>query len=84
MTVRQPSIFLRGLILGAQGVFYNMFCTSSFTLRRYIVSADGNILASFVLPPFPESVPPFRRLSRGRSSQNLVSAISNQPPCKFS
>ncbi|KAI0801802.1 AOX, alternative oxidase mitochondrial precursor [Irpex lacteus] len=28
MTVRQPSIFLRGLILGAQGVFYNMFFLS--------------------------------------------------------
>ncbi|KAI0699106.1 alternative oxidase [Cytidiella melzeri] len=25
MTIRQPSIWLRGLVLGAQGVFYNMF-----------------------------------------------------------
>ena len=27
MTLRQPSILLRGLVLGAQGVFYNLFCT---------------------------------------------------------
>ena len=26
MTLRQPSILLRALILGAQGVFYNLFC----------------------------------------------------------
>jgi len=26
MHLRRPSIFLRGLILGAQGVFYNLFC----------------------------------------------------------
>lgn len=28
MTIRKPSIFVRGMILGAQGVFYNLFCTS--------------------------------------------------------
>jgi hypothetical protein len=28
MTLRQPSILLRALVLGAQGVFYNLFCTS--------------------------------------------------------
>ncbi len=26
MTIRQPSIFLRAMVLGAQGVFYNLFC----------------------------------------------------------
>ena len=26
MTLRQPSILLRVLVLGAQGVFYNLFC----------------------------------------------------------
>jgi hypothetical protein len=26
MTLRQPSLFFRALVLGAQGVFYNLFC----------------------------------------------------------
>jgi len=26
MTLRRPSIFLRAMVLGAQGVFYNLFC----------------------------------------------------------
>lgn len=26
MTIRQPSWFFRALILGAQGVYYNLFC----------------------------------------------------------
>ena len=28
MTLRDPGIALRALILAAQGVFYNIFCTS--------------------------------------------------------
>ena len=27
MTLKQPTLFFRALILGAQGVFFNMFCT---------------------------------------------------------
>lgn len=30
MTLKEPSIFFRGLILGAQGVFYNLFCSYLF------------------------------------------------------
>lgn len=26
MTLRQPSLFFRAIVLGAQGVFYNLFC----------------------------------------------------------
>jgi len=29
MTLRKPSIFFRAMILGAQGVFYNLFCMCS-------------------------------------------------------
>ena len=29
MTIREPSLFFRALILGAQGVFYNLFCKTS-------------------------------------------------------
>jgi hypothetical protein len=32
MTLRNPGIALRTLILAAQGVFYNMFCTFSALL----------------------------------------------------
>ena len=34
MTLRKHSIFFRALILGAQGVFYNLFCTSRPFHRR--------------------------------------------------
>lgn len=30
MTLRKPSMFFRLLVLGAQGVFYNLFCVSPF------------------------------------------------------
>lgn len=26
MTLKQPSIWFRAMVLGAQGVFYNIFC----------------------------------------------------------
>lgn len=26
MTLKKPSIFFRALVLGAQGIFYNLFC----------------------------------------------------------
>jgi ubiquinol oxidase len=29
MTVRQPSVLFRTFVLGAQGVFYNLFCVPS-------------------------------------------------------
>jgi ubiquinol oxidase len=28
MTLRKPSLFFRAIVLGAQGVFYNLFCSS--------------------------------------------------------
>ena len=34
MTLRQPSIFFRALVLGAQGVFYNLFCEYGKHPRR--------------------------------------------------
>lgn len=26
MTLRKPGLFFRAIVLGAQGVFYNLFC----------------------------------------------------------
>jgi hypothetical protein len=38
MTLKQPSLFFRAMILGAQGVFFNAFCAyprfSAFVLSR--------------------------------------------------
>lgn len=31
MTLRKPSWFFRSLVLGAQGVFYNLFCWYSYS-----------------------------------------------------
>jgi len=44
MTLKRPSYFLRLIILGAQGVFYNLFCellfyfTESFALLLKVLS----------------------------------------------
>lgn len=32
MTLKDPSLFFRAIILGAQGVFYNLFCECSRTI----------------------------------------------------
>ncbi len=54
MSLRKPSIFFRAMILGAQGVFYNMFCTCPFVLSRlpYLVltTASMAVLAYLVSP----------------------------------
>jgi ubiquinol oxidase len=50
MTLRKPSIFFRALVLGAQGVFYNLFCEH---LMRCMNSALPNILSvlSYIVSP---------------------------------
>ena len=37
MTLRNPGIFFRALILGAQGVFYNIFCAFSSPMSLSII-----------------------------------------------
>jgi len=42
MTLRKPSIFFRAMILGAQGVFYNLFCNSRlFHVIRFFYSLNS-------------------------------------------
>lgn len=50
MHLRKPSLFLRGLILGAQGVFYNLFCMPFFLM---VFSTDRIILVvlSYLVSP---------------------------------
>ena len=33
MTLRRPSLFFRAIVLGAQGVFYNLFCRCEAPLQ---------------------------------------------------
>jgi hypothetical protein len=35
MTLRKSSIFFRALILGAQGVFYNLFCANFHSWLKF-------------------------------------------------
>jgi len=48
MTLRRPSIFLRAMVLGAQGVFYNLFCTHSH--EAYLPLLTYLVLSYLVSP----------------------------------
>ena len=47
MTLRRPSIFLRAMVLGAQGVFYNLFCTPP---QAYFPQLTSSVLSYLVSP----------------------------------
>jgi hypothetical protein len=70
MTLKNPGIFFRGLILGAQGVFYNMFFVSLFAWKKH--STDGQ---SVFIPHFPQDLSPICWLSRRGGSFDLVSGM---------
>lgn len=66
MTLRNPGIALRALVLAAQGVFYNIFCTfSPLLLYKFECSREPSN-QSPVVYYFPKNLPPFRRLPRRR------------------
>ena len=44
MTLRQPSLFFRSMILGAQGVFYNVFCMSFVPFLFFLVLLNTSYL----------------------------------------
>ena len=50
MTLRNPGILMRALILAAQGVFYNVFCTLSSLLVSIQVLILCSVL-SYVISP---------------------------------
>ena len=74
MTLRQPSILLRALVLGAQGVFYNLFCTPYYVLLFHYI--DLCFAFSFILYDITKDLSPFRRVFGGRGRSYLVSAIN--------
>ena len=52
MTLRQPSIFLRALVLGAQGVFYNLFCQPHLFFLFYVFLAHAlRQVLSYMISP---------------------------------
>lgn len=65
MTLRNPGLPLRALVLAAQGVFYNIFCMF-LPLHLIISSAHARPPMSPVVYYLPENLPPFCRLPRGR------------------
>ena len=52
MTIRKPGLFFRALVLGAQGVFYNLFCKISpaFPAVSPIHHATISVLSYLVSP----------------------------------
>jgi hypothetical protein len=53
MTLRNPGIALRALVLAAQGVFYNIFCTfSPLLLYKFECSrSSSNQVLSYIISP---------------------------------
>ena len=50
MTLKQPSYFLRLLILGAQGVFYNLFCMFLPPFTRFVYAYPRQVLCYLISP----------------------------------
>ena len=50
MTLRNPGIFFRGLILGGQGVFYNLFCTLYLFTDGAVCSWRKSVLSYLFSP----------------------------------
>jgi hypothetical protein len=76
MTMRQPSLFFRALILGAQGVFYNMFCASfivSFFFCFVLLTKGTFSLLIYLLT---SNIPSFCSLP-GRRGGHYIARIPN-------
>ena len=82
MTIKNPSLFFRALVLGAQGVFYNLFCehnTSCLQIHALNHDFPPSAPYSLQLPLVTEGMPSLRRLPRRRSRHNLVRHIPPSP-----
>ena len=51
MTLRQPSILLRALVLGAQGVFYNLFCMPFVFFFFFCFDLNFSSVLSYMISP---------------------------------
>ena len=51
LSIRKPGIFMRALILGAQGVFYNLFCECFIRLAAgHMLTAIYAVLSYLISP----------------------------------
>jgi hypothetical protein len=77
MTLRKPSLFFRGVILGAQGVFWNLFCAIIpclfFTCTQWLAHKSHRVYL------VTSNVPSFCRIPRRRSSADIVGPFSFWP-----
>ncbi len=51
MTLRKPPLWFRGLVVIAQGVFYNFFCTCIVTMVRITHKLTCNVVFSYLISP---------------------------------
>lgn len=73
MTLRNPGLFFRLLILGAQGVFYNLFCMLSIDLPVLLMAAKQyHLSSSLLLPHLPSNLPQICGIPRRRSRYHLL------------
>lgn len=64
------------MILGAQGVFYNAFCTYTYLLFPLVFDLPVNFVYSPVLPALAEDLSPLRRILGGGGRCDLVCVSS--------
>ena len=55
MTLKQPTLFFRALVLGAQGVFFNIFCTYASWPHGF-VSRTAQSPRLYDLPPIVSQI----------------------------
>ena len=63
MTLRKPSIFFRIIILGAQGVFYNLFCKCQGARRNDAFNVT-DVQSCLILFPLEYAIASLRILKR--------------------
>lgn len=52
LAIRKPGILMRTLILGAQGVFYNMFCKCSVSMKcQRLTHFHLHLVLSYLISP---------------------------------
>ena len=70
MTLRKPPLWFRGLVVVAQGVFYNFFCR--FTVM-FVNNPQTDTSRSLKLPHLSENLSSLCWIPRGRGHRDLVS-----------
>ncbi|KAG6917466.1 hypothetical protein DXG01_002443 [Tephrocybe rancida] len=79
MTLRKPSLFFRALVLGAQGVFYNLFCyleeEAVLTYTRCIEDLEAGRIPEWSNEPAPEIAVDYWRLPPDAKLLDVLYAV---------